>query len=711
MRITVAYNLRTDATEATAELLKEEDVRRICTAISASQHVVTPVEVSGAPNQVVERLLASDPDLIFNIAEGTIGSAREAFYPGLYEQLHLPFTGGNASLLHLYLDKHLAKTVLAAHGIPVPQGVLVTRENRNIPADLRYPLIIKPNSEGSSKGITLDSIVESAEAARRRIDLQLERYPAGLVVEEFIRGRELSVPFLEAFPGQVLGIVEHVFDLERLGTRYNIFDYEMKQGGEPAKAVRSQCPTELSRDEEERVLELARKVCGALTCPDLGRVDIRLDDEGRPWFLELNALPSLHPDASLLVAGRHRGLDAKMVMRLIIRSAARRYGLALRPAQKPSSKNRAEAPPRPTARELGIRTGRLPTGIHNAITDVPGVKVGHWTRIEDGVPISGRQETTCVRTGVTAILPADQPFRKRLVAGGFVLSGIGEMTGLMQVLELGWLETPILLTNSHSVGPVHNGVIAYLSHKHPDLGTDIDVALPVVGETDDSFLNDVRVGTCSALDAAHAIKAAKTGPVTQGSIGAGAGMMTFDFAGGIGTSSRTLELPEGNFTLGVLVLSNFGKMRNMTVDGRVVGRHLDTLFPRETRRQHSEGSIIVVIATDVPLLASQLNRIARRASLGLGRAGSYAATTSGEIIIAFSTANRSPRRSPMRRRFITLKCLDDARIDLLYEVAIETTEEAVLNAIFCSNGMSGREGRIASALPHEAVLEALRRTP
>lgn len=369
----------------------------------------------------------------------------------------------------------------------------------------------------------------------------------------------------------------------------------------------------------------------------------------------------------------------------------------------------AVIPPRPTARELGITTGRLPTGVHNAITDVPGVRVGHWTRIEDDVPLPGRHQTTSVRTGMTAILPGDQPFKKCLVAGGFVLSGVGEMTGLMQILEMGWLETPILLTNSHSVGPALSGVIEHLGEMHPDLGTAIDVALPVVGETDDSYLNDVRVGICTSRDAVRAIEAATSGPVTQGSVGAGTGMVTFDFAGGIGTSSRILEMPEGLFTLGVLVLSNFGKMRNLTVDGLVAGRHLDALYSSEARRQGSEGSVIVVVATDVPLLASQLNRIARRAALGLGRVGSHATTSSGEIVIAFSTANRSPRRSSKSKRFINLRCLDDAHIDLLYEAAVETTEEAVINAVFCSNGMSGRENRWAPPLPHETVLEELNR--
>jgi D-alanine-D-alanine ligase-like ATP-grasp enzyme len=223
MRITVAYNLRTDDSEETAELLSVEDVERITGAIDSLNHTVTPVEVSGKPNEVVDRLLNSEPDLIFNVAEGTIGSSREAFYPGLYEQLGIPFTGGNASLLHLNLDKNLAKTFLASRGIRVPRGVLVTKKGQELPDELQYPLLIKPNKEGSSKGISQDSVVETLEAAHERIDSLLDRYPEGLVVEEFINGKELSVPLLESFPGQVLEVVEHTFDLERIGGKYNVY--------------------------------------------------------------------------------------------------------------------------------------------------------------------------------------------------------------------------------------------------------------------------------------------------------------------------------------------------------------------------------------------------------------------------------------------------------------------------------------------------------
>ncbi len=707
MRITLAHNLRTDNSESTAELLTEPDVARIVQAIGELQHTVTPVEVSGPPNLVVERLLDSEPDLVFNLAEGTIGSSREAFYPGLYEQLGLPFTGGNASLLHLNLDKHLAKTVLASRGVRVPSGTLVTPQDRALPASLRYPLIIKPNSEGSSKGISQDSVVETPADAERLVKRLLADYPAGLVVESFIVGRELSVPFIESYPGHFLGIVEHTFDLKQIGAKFNIYDYEMKQGGPTAAGVQALCPAALATGAQRAVMEMARKVFDVMTCPDMGRVDIRLRTDGKPFFIELNPLPSLHPAASLMTAARVSNLTFRDVLRLIIRSAARRYGLAVRTPRKTRPLIQPTAAPRPSLRELGIRIGRFRPGVLNSITDVPGVRVGQCTRIADGVPMPGLTETACIRTGVTAIMPAGKAYSNRLMAGGFVLNGVGEMAGLTQILAQGWLESPILLTNSHSVGRVHAGVIGHMCRKYPLLGTDSDVVMPVVGEADDSFLNDVRVGVCSTQDTLKAIESAHSGPVEQGSVGAGTGMSTFDFAGGIGTASRCLQLEEGTYTLGVLVLSNFGRMRNLTIEGRLIGRDLDPLYPVENRRERSEGSIIVVIATDVPLLSSQLSNIAKRSALGLGRVGSYAASSSGEILLAFSTANRSPRPSRASARFTHLKCIADPHVDTLYEAVIETTEEAVLNAIFCSNGMTGRQGREAPPVPQDRVIELL----
>jgi L-aminopeptidase/D-esterase-like protein len=357
-------------------------------------------------------------------------------------------------------------------------------------------------------------------------------------------------------------------------------------------------------------------------------------------------------------------------------------------------------------RDLGVEIGRFSPGPYNAITDVAGVRVGHVTHIRDEYDSSGTVH--CIRTGVTAVLPATgNIFDKHLVAGGFVLNGIGEMMGLTQVLEWGWLETPIMLTNTLSVGEVHAGVVDYMSEKYR-LGVETDVVLPVVGETDDSFLNDAGYRAVTRGDVQAAVESAKGGAVEQGSIGAGTGMTTFDFSGGIGSSSRILPGEDGGYTLGVLGLSNFGKMRNLTVEGAKVGKYLDPRMPLEGRREYSYGSVIVVLATDAPLLSSQLSRIAKRAALGLGRVGSYAASTSGEIVIAFSTGNRQLRRERGKSRHLTMRFISDTHINPLYEAAVEATEEAVLNAIFCSTGVTGREGHRSPPVPTDLVREALR---
>ena len=416
MKITVAYNLRTEGTEEQAELLSQEDVDRICKALEELRHKITAVEVSGSPHGVVEKLLSSEPDLIFNIAEGTIGRSREAFYPALYEQLRIPFTGGDASLLHMNLDKHLAKTVVASQGLRVPQGVFVNKKTKSLFSNLQYPLILKPNSEGSSKGITQESVVENPKECQKQIERLLSLYPLGLVVEEFIPGREFSVPFLEGYPGKLLEIVEHTFDLKKIGGKYNIYDYDMKQLGERYKGVSIVCPPVVSEEERKRVIEFSKKVFTIIPCPDFGRVDIRLHEDGTPYFIELNPLPCLHPKASLMTSAKICGLEYKEVFRLIIRSAAKRYKLAIRPYKKPSIKKGEPSIGRPTVRELGINIGRFQPGVYNAITDVKGVKVGHLTNISDNVRIPGTVGTTSIRTGITAILPSGgNIFNLRLV--------------------------------------------------------------------------------------------------------------------------------------------------------------------------------------------------------------------------------------------------------------------------------------------------------
>jgi len=393
------------------------------------------------------------------------------------------------------------------------------------------------------------------------------------------------------------------------------------------------------------------------------------------------------------------------VIDLIIKSAARRYQIPVAPQILVKSPVRTE---RGSARDRGIQVGRFAAGPYNAITDVEGVRVGHITHIEDGGTDAPRQAKSAIRTGITAILPSRQElFSNHLVCGGFILNGIGEMSGLTQAIEWGWLETPILLTNTMSIGAVHRGIIRFMLAAHPELGHDLSVVIPLLGETDDSFLNDVRVEVNEAEDALEAIRRAQGGPVEQGSVGGGTGMITFDFAGGIGSASRVLPKEMGHYTLGVLVQSNFGKMRNLTVEGKVVGKALDRLYPYHTRREDDRGSVIVVLATDAPLLSTQLNQISKRAALGLGRVGSHASAASGEIIVAFSTANRTTRLAKEKTRHLNLSFISDEFISPLYEAAIEATEEAVLNAMFYSPGMDGRLGRVAPAIPIETVLDLI----
>ncbi len=354
---------------------------------------------------------------------------------------------------------------------------------------------------------------------------------------------------------------------------------------------------------------------------------------------------------------------------------------------------------RKTLRQLGRTIGRFPTGKRNDITDVKGIAVGHKTNIKD---IEEKGKKRYLRTGITAVYPSKDIFRRYMAAGAFVLNGIGEFSGISQINDWGWLTTPILLTNTMSIGKVHQGMISYIMDKHPHIFQDVEVVIPLVAETDDSFLNDVTVDSQnSAQDAVDAIASATAKKVEQGSVGAGTGMLSFDFSGGIGSSSRALK--EGN--IGVLVLSNFGKMRNLTIDGRVVGRKLDDQYPKKGRRESHGSSVIVIIALDIPLLPVQLKRVAKRASIGLGRVGSFAASSSGEFAIAFSTSNRIRNVDIAQKKYMDVTFLQDSFIDNIYEATAECVEEAVVNSIFCSEGIVARNR--SWPISHEKVLELL----
>ena len=353
-----------------------------------------------------------------------------------------------------------------------------------------------------------------------------------------------------------------------------------------------------------------------------------------------------------------------------------------------------------TLREHGLRIGHLEAGAANAITDVAGVRVGHVTVVRDEPePPVGRG---LARTGVTAILPGDgdSVYRRPVPAAATALNGAGELAGYLQISEWGLIETPIFLTSTMAVGRVFDGAIAHACETDAAVGRD-EVVIPVVGECDDSWLNDARTVQVEADDAGRAVRAALSGPVGQGCVGAGTGMIALGWKGGIGSSSRLV--PAVDATVGVLVLANFGSAQDLRIDGvpmfPTVGDGIDPRPPA--------GSCIAVVATDAPLQAPQLERLARRAGLGLARTGSVAHHGSGEISVAFSTAasERGREASPIRVDRVTVP---DTHLDPLFAAVVEATEEAVLNALWAAVDTDGRSGRIVRALPHEPVLELLR---
>jgi D-aminopeptidase len=344
------------------------------------------------------------------------------------------------------------------------------------------------------------------------------------------------------------------------------------------------------------------------------------------------------------------------------------------------------APPArgPRLREHGISLGRLQPGVLNAITDVAGVAVGHVTVWRDEPdPPDGRG---VARTGITAVLPRSLPalLSEPVPAGAAVLNGAGEMTGFIQVSEWGVIDSPVYLTSTHAVGRVYDGAVAAAVAADPSVGVD-DVVIPLVAECDDSRLSEARVVQVEAADVGRAVEAASPGPVPEGAVGAGTGMTAFGYKAGIGTVSRLL--PSGG-TVGVLVLANFGVRHQLRIDGVGIGEAFGG------GGGPGGGSCIAVVATDVPLSAHGLGRVARRAGLGLARTGSVAHHGSGEIFIAFSTgAAQEP---------VPGDVLNEA-----FAATVEATEEAVLNALWAAPDVEGRAGRIVPGIPHDAVLELL----
>ena len=354
---------------------------------------------------------------------------------------------------------------------------------------------------------------------------------------------------------------------------------------------------------------------------------------------------------------------------------------------------------KPRGRDLGIPFGGVP-GAFNAITDVKGVEVGYATLI------SGEGKNA-IRTGVTAILPRGKAFRGRVFAAWHTLNGNGEMTGTTWIEESGGLGTPIMITNTHSVGIVRDAVIEWGTRRSSGSSYSGDLSLPVVAETYDGFLNDINGFHVKKEHVFQALNSAKTGEIAEGNVGGGTGMMAHGFKGGTGTASSKLGEQVGGYTVGVLVQANYGSRQLFRVAGAPVGREITDLLPVPGKADEGQGSIIVVVATDAPLLPHQLKRLVKRVSLGVGNMGGRGENSSGDIFIAFSTANAD--EASKDEGVANLTMLPNEKINLLFWATSSATEEAIVNALVAADTMKGYNGNTAFALPHDRLLEALRK--
>jgi L-aminopeptidase/D-esterase-like protein len=354
---------------------------------------------------------------------------------------------------------------------------------------------------------------------------------------------------------------------------------------------------------------------------------------------------------------------------------------------------------KPRARDLGIPFDGTP-GAWNAITDVAGVEVGMTTLISGrGRLVVGKGP---VRTGVTAVFPRPKADRNQVFAAWFTLNGNGEMTGTTWLDESGSLEGPVLITNTHSVGVVHDAVIAWqlerLGEKFPTW------SLPIVAETWDGDLNDINGFHVKPEHVYQALDGAKSGPVAEGNVGGGTGMIVHRFKGGTGTSSRQARIGQAAYTVGVLVQANYGSREQLTISGVPIGKEIPDLLPRVG--EEDAGSIIVVIATDAPLLPHQLKRIAERATLGIGRTGGIGSNSSGDIFVAFSTANPGAGSGP---DVVKVDMLPNDRINPLFTATIQATEEAIINAMVAAETMEGVDGHVVYAIPHDRLRAILKK--
>ena len=362
---------------------------------------------------------------------------------------------------------------------------------------------------------------------------------------------------------------------------------------------------------------------------------------------------------------------------------------------------------KPRARDLGVPFDGTP-GANNAITDVKGVEVGYTT-------LNSGSGDKAIRTGVTAILPQGKNFNGRLFAAWHTLNGNGEMTGTTWIEESGGLGSPIMITNTHSVGIVRDAVIEWGAKKFPGEGYSGDFSLPVVAETWDGFLNDINGFHVKKEHAFAALDSAKSGPIAEGNVGGGTGMAAHGFKAGTGTASRVLDARYGGYTIGVLVQANYGARQLFTVAGVPVGREITDLQMKIgqpgmasmlKKTEEGAGSIIVVLATDAPLLPHQLKRIAQRISLGIGRVGGRGENSSGDIFIAFSTANAAE----FAKNDVVAKIdmLPNDRINMLFWATAQATEEAIINALVAAETTVGYKGNTIYALPHDRLQQVLK---
>ncbi len=358
---------------------------------------------------------------------------------------------------------------------------------------------------------------------------------------------------------------------------------------------------------------------------------------------------------------------------------------------------------KPRARDLGIPFDGTP-GPLNAITDVAGIEVGHTTLISgEGKLVVGRGP---VRTGVTAVLPQGKAFRDRVFGAWFTLNGNGEMTGTTWLEESGALGSPILITNTHSVGVVRDAVIEWNAKRGGSGDYSGDFSLPVVAETWDGFLNDINGFHVRKEHVFQALDGAQAGPVAEGNVGGGTGMIVHGFKGGIGTSSRRVEADGATYTVGVLVQANYGTRLLLRIAGVPVGQEIRDLMPESGKRDDDQGSIIVVVATDAPLLPHQLKRLVKRVALGIGVMGGRGGNSSGDIFIAFSTANLDIAKT---NGLAQVAMLPNEQINPLFSATADATEESIVNALVAAEDMVGVNGNKVYAIPHQRLRDVLRK--